>query len=84
MGLYKREQYFVIVAATLFLAGAVFALVHAFGNQDWALWVALCLCIASILLYTAIQVQHLQFNKKYTIKEKELKAAAAETSAKEA
>lgn len=82
MGLYKREQYFVVVAAALFLVGAVFMLINTFGHQEWALWVALGFCIVSVLLYVAIQVQRLQFNKKYTVKEKELKAAA-ETDAKE-
>ena len=83
MGLYKREQYFMIIAAVLFLAGAVFLLINIFGNQTWALWVGLGFAIASTLLYIGIQIQHLQFNRKYRVKESELKAAVA-TDAKEA
>jgi hypothetical protein len=75
MGLYKKEQYFMIVAATLFLIGAVFMLVNIFGNQTWALWIGLGFAVASVILYTAIQIQHYQFNKKYTCKNKEIKAA---------
>ena len=73
MGLYKREQCFMIVAAVLFLVGAVFMLINTFGNQEWALWTGLVFAVASALLYVAIQIQHLQFKKKYTVKKRELK-----------
>lgn len=69
MGLYKREQYFTVIAAVLFLIGAVFMLVNTFGNQEWAVWVGLGFAVASSLLYLLIQIQRLQFNKKYTAKE---------------
>jgi len=78
MGLYKKEQYFMIVAAALFLVGAVFMLVNTFGSQEWALWVGLAFAIAAALVYILIQIQHLQFNKKYTVKEKEIKAVTEE------
>ena len=83
MGLYKREEYFTVVAAILFLIGAVFMLINTFGNQEWALWVGLGFAITSAMLYLLIQLQHLQFNKKYTAKEPEVKAAA-EKDTKEA
>ena len=83
MGLYKREQYFVIIAAALFLIGAVIVLINTFsGNHMWALWVGLGFAIASILLFIMIQVQHLQFNKKYTAKESEIKAVAEKSEVK--
>ena len=83
MGLYKREQYFTVVAATLFLIGAVFMLINTFGNQEWALWVGLGFAVVSALLYLLIQIQHWQFNKKYTAKDREIKAVT-EKDAKEA
>jgi len=73
MGLYKREQYFTLVAAVLFLIGAVFMLINTFAAQEWALWVGLGFAIASALLYLLIQIQRMQFNKKYTMKEKDVK-----------
>lgn len=84
MGLYKREQTFMIVAAVLFLVGAVFMLINTFGNQEWALWVAICFCVASVSLYVAIQIQHLQFNRKYTAKESEIKAVTETSVEKDA
>jgi len=69
MGLYKREQYFNVIAAVLFLIGAVFMLVWTFGNQEWAVWVGFGFAGAAALLYILIQIQRLQFNKKYTAKE---------------
>jgi len=74
MGLYKREQTFMIVAAVLFLVGAIFMLINTFGNQGWALWVAFVFCIASVSLWATIKIQQLRFNKKYTAKESEIKA----------
>jgi len=74
MGLYKREQYFMVVAAVLFLIGAVFMLINVFGVQEWALWVGLGFGVASVLLFALIQIQHLRFNRKYTVKESELRA----------
>jgi len=79
MGLYKREQCFMIVAATLFLIGAIFMLVNTFGNQEWALWVALVFAVSAAVIYILIQIQHIQFNKKYTVKESEIKAIAEDT-----
>jgi len=85
MGLYKREQCFVIVAAALVLVGAVFLIVQAFGGYMWALWTGFGFVIAGALLYIAIQVQHIRFKKKYTAKESEIKAVAEkETTAKKA
>ena len=63
-----------ILAASLFLVGAVFMLINTFADQTWALWVALCFCVASVALYGAIKIQHFRFNKKYTAKESEIKA----------
>ena len=75
MGLYKREQYFVVVAAALVFVGAVFMLVNVFGdNIMWALWTGFGFAIAGALLYIAIQIQHIQFKRKYTAKESEIKA----------
>ena len=82
MGLYKREQTFTIIAAVLFLIGAVFMLVNAFGNQEWALWVGLAFAIASALLYVLIRLQHHNFKKKYTAKESEIQAVTEKESKK--
>jgi len=75
MGLYKREQTFTVVAAVLFLVGAVFMLINTFGNQLWALWVGLAFAVASVALYALIRIQHYQFKKRYSAKEGEIKAA---------
>jgi len=79
MGLYKREQIFTIIAAALFLAGAVFMLIDIFNgppDPSWAFWVGLVLAIASVLLFVLIQIQHIRFKRKYTANENELKALA--------
>lgn len=83
MGLYKREQTFIIVAASLALVGAVFMLVNIFGAQEWAFWVGLGFAIASAIIFILIQIQHMQFNKKYTARESELKAKESELKQKE-
>ena len=82
MGLYKREQVFTIIAAVLFLIGAVFMLVNTFGSQGWALWVGLAFALMSALLYILIRIQHYRFIKKYTVKESEIKAATEKDSKK--
>jgi len=76
MGLYKREQTFTIIAAVLFVVGAVFMFIYIFGTQMWALWVGLAFAIVSTALYVLIQIQHYRFKKKYTAKESEIKAVA--------
>jgi len=76
MGLYKREQIFTIVAAVLFLIGAVFMLINTFGTQEWALWTGLVFAVVSATLYALIQIQHYRFKKKYTAKESEIKKLA--------
>ena len=75
MGLYKREQCFVIVAAALVFVGAIFMLIQALGGYMWALWIGFGFAIAGALLYIAIQIQHIQFKRKYTAKTSEIKAA---------
>jgi len=76
MGLYKREQTFTVLAAVLFLIGAVFMLINTFGNQLWALWVGLAFAVASGLIYLLIRIQHYQFKKRYSAKDSEIKAVA--------
>ena len=63
----KKEQWFIIAAASLFVVGAVFMLVNTFGGQEWALWVGIGLAAASVLLYLAVYFARIQFNKKYTL-----------------
>jgi membrane protein YdbS with pleckstrin-like domain len=82
MGLYKSERIFTIVAAALFLVGAVFMLINIFAAQEWAFGVGLVLAITSAVLYILIQIQHIRFKRKYTANESELKALAEESPKK--
>ena len=71
----KKEQWFIIIAASLFLAGAVLVLINALGGIEWALWVGIGFAVASIILYIVVYIARVQFNKKYTPSESEIIAA---------
>jgi len=47
---YTRDQWLTILAATIFLIGAVFMLVNVFAAQTWALAVGLGLAIVASLI----------------------------------
>jgi len=51
------DQTLVIVAAVVFLLGAVVMLVNVFLGQSWAFWVSLCMVfVASALVMTGLSV----------------------------
>lgn len=68
----KKEECFLIVAASLFLAGAVFMLVNTFGTQEWALWVGLACAVCAVLVYAIVKFARMRFDKKYTARESEI------------
>ena len=76
----KKEQWFIIIAATLFLIGAIFMLVNTFGGFEWALWVGIGFAAASAVLYIIVYFARRRFNKKYAPREKEILAAELKKS----
>jgi|GEM_PF-2532524 len=80
----KKEQWFMIAAASLFLVGAVFVLVNSFGGQEWALWCGLGCAVAAILLYLVVQFAVKRSDRKNTANADETTAAmkSGETAAK--
>jgi hypothetical protein len=72
---YKKEQWLMIIAASLFLAGAVFMLVNTFGGLEWALWTGLGFAAAAMCVYVLIVFINFRFNKKYTMSEREYQEA---------
>jgi len=71
----QKEQWFILVALSMFLVGAIFMLINTFGGQEWALWVGTGFAVAAGLLYLIVLFFRRQFNKKYSPRESELKDA---------
>jgi len=67
MGLYKREQVFTIIAAVLFLIGAVFMLLATFSDNQWAVWTGLAFAVVAATLYVLLVLENRKiFSKKMT------------------
>ena len=48
---YSKQQTYTILAATLFLIGAIFMLVNTFAQQPWAFWTGLAFAVAAAGVY---------------------------------
>jgi uncharacterized membrane protein len=77
---YNKEQWVTIVAASLFLIGAVFALFNVFGGASWALWVALVYIMAAIVAYLIVLLGKHIWRQKFTISSRELNQATERQS----
>ena len=77
----KKEQWFMIIAASLFVVGAVFMLVNALGGYEWALWFGIGFAAASAILYIIVQAARVRFKNKYTPTESEIIAAEQKAAA---
>ena len=55
---YSRLQIFQIVAAGLFLVGAIFMLVHTFADEPWSFWVGLGFAVVAAVFYLLIALEN--------------------------
>jgi len=61
---YTRAQVYTLVAATLFLLGAIFMLVNTFADVSWAFWVGLGFAVVASGFYIFLVIE----NKKVVTK----------------
>jgi len=55
---YTKQQIYTVVAAGLFLVGAVFMLINTFSDNLWAFWVGLGFAVAALVFYLLIGIEH--------------------------
>ena len=73
---YGKEKWFMLVAASLFLVGAVLLLVNTFAGEDWARWAGLGFACLATIVYLIVVLDKRRWAKKYTISENEIVAIA--------
>ena len=60
----SKSQIYILVAAGLFIIGAVFMLINTFANIAWALWTGLGVAIAATVFYILVVIENRKETKK--------------------
>jgi len=69
---YNKVQILQIIAAAIFLVGAIFMLIQTFTDEQWAFYVGLSLALVAGSLYVWILVENRRtMNKKLTYSDNE-------------
>ena len=74
---YTFDQWIIVIAATLFMIGAVLMIINVFGAQNWALWTGFALAVIASALVVWGWLMH---NRKMKAKSANLHTESPETT----